>query len=44
MSRNNMVLAWKSKGLSSESVKPSAISDNSLHPVMDYFNNPEVSL
>ena len=29
---NNMVMAWKSKGLSNESIKPPAKSDNSLNP------------
>ena len=30
---------WKSKGLSDESIKPFATSDNSLNPRLDYFNN-----
>ena len=36
---NAKVLAWKTKGLSDESIKPPATSDNSLSPTLDYFNN-----
>ena len=38
---NANVMAWKSKGLSDESVKPPAMSDNYLSPTLDYFNNPK---
>ena len=34
-------MAWKSKGLSDESIKPLATSDNSLKPKLDYFNSPK---
>ena len=33
----NYVLSWKSKGLSAESVKPPATSDNSLTPELNYY-------
>ena len=36
---NDIVRAWKSKGFSSESIKPPATLDNSLHPRLDYFDN-----
>ena len=31
-------MACKSKGLSNESIKPPATSDNSLNPKLSYFN------
>ena len=31
------ILSWKSKGLSSESIKPSTTSDNSLAPSLNYY-------
>ena len=31
------VLSWKSKGLSAESIKPPATSDNSLTPILSYY-------
>lgn len=40
-SKNNGVLAWKSKDLSDENIKPSATPDNSVNPRLDYFNNPK---
>ena len=30
---------WKSKGLSDESIKPPATSDNSLSPLIDYLGD-----
>ena len=33
------VLSWKSKGLSSESIKPSTASDNSFTPALNYCGN-----
>ena len=33
------VLSWKSKGLSSESIKPCTTSDNSLTPALNYYGN-----
>ena len=30
---------WKSKGLSDESIKPPASSDNSLSPLIDYLGD-----
>ena len=31
------ILSWKSKGLSSESIKPPTTSDNSLAPSLNYY-------
>ena len=33
------ILSWKSKGLSSESIKPPTTSDNSLAPSLNYYGN-----
>ena len=33
-------MTWNSKGLSDESIKPLAISGNSLNLMLDYFNKP----
>ena len=33
----NYVSSWKSEGLSDESIKPPATSDNSLHPELNYY-------
>ena len=38
--RNNVVMVWKSRGLSDETIKPLTITGNSLVPRPDYFNNP----
>ena len=32
------VLSWRSKGISSESIKPPKTSDNSLNPELSYYN------
>ena len=34
----NYISSWKSKGLSAESIKPFPTSDNSLTPLIDYYN------
>ena len=31
------ILSWKSKGLSDETIKPPATSDNSLTPAISYY-------
>lgn len=36
-----MVMEWKSKGLSTESIKPPAVLDNCLNPRLGYFSNPK---
>ena len=36
---NNMAMAWKSKCLPDESIKPPAKSENSLKPRLGYLNN-----
>ena len=33
------ISSWKSKGLSDETIKPPATSDNSLTPLIDYIGN-----
>ena len=33
------ISSWKSKGLSDETIKPPATSDNSLSPLIDYRGN-----
>ena len=35
----NYISSWKSKGLSDETIKPPATSDNSLTPLIDYLGN-----
>ena len=37
---NNVVMSWKSVGLSDQSIKPPAISGNSVNLRLHYFNNP----
>ena len=37
--RDEIVRAWKSNGLSGQSIKPVAPSNNSLNPRIDYFKN-----
>lgn len=36
-----MVIAWKSKDLSNENIKPPATSDNSVNSRLGYFNVPK---
>ena len=33
------ILSWKCKGLSDETIKPPATSDNNLNPLIDYVDN-----
>ena len=35
------VLSWKSKGLSSESIKPPTTSENSLAPALNYYGTKQ---
>ena len=37
IANTNYVSSWKSKGLSAESIKPPATSDNSLTPALSYY-------
>ena len=37
ITNTDCVSSWKSKGLSSESIKPPTTSDNSLTPVLSYY-------
>ena len=37
ITNTNYVSSWKTKGLSSESIKPPATSDNSLNPALNYY-------
>ena len=39
VSNSDKVITWKSKGLSEESIKPLATSDNSLNPEINYTKN-----
>ena len=39
IANTNYVSSWKSKGLSRESIKPPATSDNSLTPELSYYGN-----
>ena len=39
MANKLFVSPWKSKGLSDETIKPPATSDNSLTPMIDYVDN-----
>ena len=33
---------WKSKGLSDENIKPPSITNNSLNPGINYFDNARI--
>ena len=37
VANTNYISSWKSKGLSAESIKPPATSDNSLTPALNYY-------
>ena len=37
ITNTDYISSWKSKGLSAESIKPSATSDNSLTPAFSYY-------
>ena len=37
ITNNDYVSSWKSKGLSAESIKPPATSENSLNPALNYY-------
>ena len=37
ITNTDYISSWKSKGLSAESIKPPAISDNSLTPALNYY-------
>ena len=39
VANTDYVVSWKSKGLSAESIKPPATSDNSLTPRLNYYSN-----
>ena len=39
VANSNHISAWKSKGLSDESIKPPAASNNSLAPVLNYIKS-----
>ena len=38
MGNSNRILTWKLKGLSDESIKPPATSDNSIAPALNDIN------
>ena len=37
ITNTDYISSWKSKGLSAESIKPPATSDNSLNPALSYY-------
>ena len=39
MANKKYISLWQSKGLSEETIKPPATSDNSLTPLNDYLDN-----
>ena len=38
ITNTDYILSWKSKGLSTESIKPISTSDNSLTPTINYYD------
>ena len=38
------VSSWKSKGLSNESLKPPTTFDNSLTPILDYYDGSKIKV
>ena len=38
VTNTNYISSWKSKGLSAESIKPPTTSDNSLNPIINYYD------
>ena len=39
MGSTKYISSWKSKGLSNETIKPIATSDNIVTPLIDYYTN-----
>ena len=37
IANSKLISSWQSKGISDETIKPSATSDNSLTPLIDYY-------
>ena len=44
ISNTNSISSWKSKGLSNETIKPPATSDNSLNPKVNYYYGAKARL
>ena len=42
ITNTDYISSWKSKGLSSESIKPATISDNSLNPALNYYGTKTI--
>ena len=40
--KSNQIIAWKSNGLSKESIKPPATSNNSIFPGMTFIMVPQL--
>ena len=40
---SNYISSWKSKGLSSKSIKPATTSENSLTPKLNYYDDFKVT-
>ena len=38
VTNTNYIWSWKSKGLSGEGIKPPTTSDNSLNPIINYYD------
>ena len=39
IANSKLTSSWRSKGLSDETIKPPAASDNSLTPLIDYYGS-----
>ena len=39
IANSRLISSWRSKGLSDETIKPLAASDNSLTPLIDYYGS-----
>ena len=44
VTNNTRVTAWKSNGLSDESIKPPLMLDNSLNPGTNYIDNAKIQV
>ena len=42
ITNTDYISSWKSKGLSSESIKPATTSDNSLNPALNYYGTKTI--
>ena len=42
ITNTDYISSWKSKGLSSESIKSATTSDNSLNPALNYYGTKTI--